>query len=160
MDWNATDYALLSSALAAQYADTETTKKALKAGGSETNPVLAGITPDQRGLLGAGLVGGAAYTLKDPKVRRAFLAGMTGFEGTVANQNTKGGRGKSLEENLVTPAAVGAALGALTYYLNDSDKAGSIIPYASGDAKHPAVGLRYSKRFGAGGFVGGFRPRR
>jgi hypothetical protein len=117
MDWTATDYGLLSSSLAAQYADTESTNKVLKGGGKEANPALASITPDQRGLLGAGLAVGAASTLDDPALRRAFLAGMTGFEGALATQNAKGGKGKSLEENLATPAAVGALFSGLAYAL-------------------------------------------
>lgn len=151
-DWSAADSVLLGSAGLAIYGDVQTTKDGLSRGGQEGNPLFgtphpSGAALDQGALAGAALTTAIAGWLS-PQHRKEFLAGVTGFEGALANQNSKisGDSPKqSFAEALATPALTGLSAAGLAHIFNDANS--TLSGFLSGDIKHPGFGLQYRKDF-------------
>jgi hypothetical protein len=153
MDWSPTDYGLLASALAAQYADVESTKRAIKKGGREDNPLI-GKNPSGQDLDHAGIAAALAAAMGanylQGNVRRAFLGGVTGLETGLAQNNdteTQKTRGTALTRNAL-PAALAAA-GALGGYLLPSGSNLTVAPTLQAEDEkgktklNPAINFQY-----------------
>ena len=129
-----TDYFLLGTALAAIHADIETTKKLVAKGGAEKNPLL-GSKPTNAvlnvsGLLSAG--GTVALARHIPKkFRKGFLAGLTGFRGTLAQQNKKGKKFGNFKGALKRPIINAALSGILAHHTIGGDISIALSPGSS-----------------------------
>ena len=168
-DWRWPDTALLGAALAATYADTETTKPVLtKPGWSESNP-LVGQHPSgsdlDKAALTAGVIGTGIASFLPPKRRRQFLGAWAGLEAGIAKDNAEIARtGKKPARNFemiplepVPLAIIGGLLAGQTVddgpryitptYGTDRDKQGRASP---------RFGVAFGTKFAKGGPVRGF----
>lgn len=127
-DWDTTDASLLVAALTGVDADTKATKRLIKRGGEETNPLLprkpSGQDLDKAGAIAALLGTGTAMALPE-KWRKPMLGAWAGLEHGLAyknnrvnpNEKTSGLEGSHLEGPLMM-----AALGGLVGHLMDDSK--------------------------------------
>lgn len=120
------DAGLLASALLARYLDVQTTKDALKRGAVETNGLYGGDRPSAGTIDRGGALMGAATaalgTLAPTNFSRPALAGLTGLELAVAQQNqaaSANGKRRGFGETVAMPLLVGAGLATMTALLNN-----------------------------------------
>lgn len=127
MDWDTKDSALLATALAGVYADTQATKEQIKKGGSETNPLLprkpSGQELDRAGVIAALLGTGAAAAL--PKEwRKPALGAWAGLEHGLAYKNSRANpKAKETDfahSSLEGPLMMAALGGLLGHMMGDS----------------------------------------
>lgn len=151
--WSPKDFALLGTALLAQYEDVQTTKDVIRRGGYETNPIFGtphptGAALDQ-GELAAGALTAGAAALMPSQFRTPFLSGVTALEAGLAYENSKTpGRTtqaqprKQLGDVGMFPAIAGALAAGATYLGGDKVK-----PYVSGTPGKMETGIRYESKF-------------
>lgn len=122
-EWDSRDTALLVTALAAVYADINTSKEARKKGFVESNPLLperpSDADFDKAGVV-ASVLGSGVASILPPKWRRRGLGAWAGLEAAYARNNARNaasGKSPHLLEGLLTSplglAALGYGLGAL-----------------------------------------------
>ena len=123
--WNSRDSALLVAALAATYADTETTKELLKRGGEETNPLL-GRHPSgsdlDKSAIASGAILAALAGVVPSRERKTMLGVWTGFRAGLAYKNARTNPKSEptdfLHSGLEGPLSMAVLGGLLSYILS------------------------------------------
>ena len=88
-DWSTTDKVLFGSFTALQVIDAAQTKRVLKRGGYEMNPIFGKHPSDGSLVLGKAIVTGAVYLLADscPEYRTGLLIGAVVIQSLVVRHN-------------------------------------------------------------------------
>ena len=152
-DWSEKDYGLLLGALTGVHQDIESTKRVLRQGGKERNPLLgenpSGWDLDKAGVIAALLGTGAAASL--PKEwRRPLVGAWAGFEHGLAYRNDNQPRDKKdrgfLQSGMEGPLMMAALGGLLGHYMTDEDS-GVGIEIDKGKKGGLSVLLKAEKKF-------------